>query len=180
MSMNCPSCGDPIQIGDWPFCSGPGSHQSVFQRDSLNFPAIVLFKDLSTGEVYPAAHTSESTPHLHERIEIRDMRTADFYIRQINSREREKAVDRREMNRLYFEERTKERREKVDSLLASGKLSNRARWLAEKARAYANAKHEKRFSKPLDPHAHFQALSFDSSNRMPYSSPETGWKDRKA
>lgn len=176
---NCPSCGDEMQIGDWPFCGGPGSHESIYRQDSQRFDPIVLHRDPLSGEYSVPMHSSDPTPHGYEKIEIRTMREADKHIRYMDAREREKAVGNREMNRLYFEERTKERREKVDSLIRAGKLSGRAQWLAENARKMADAKHEKRFAKTLNPNCHFQALSFDSSNRMSYASKETGYRDVK-
>lgn len=174
----CSSCGHELAIGDYPFCP----HGSIFSENATRFDPIVLFRDGTTGEIYPATHTSDPTPDKHERIEITNMRQADHYVKHFSAIERTKRVERGENTRLFFEERTKERREKMDGLIKSGKLTGRALWLAEKAREFADRKHDKRFStaRSLDSNVHFQALSFNSSNRMPYSSKETGFRDRRS
>lgn len=173
----CASCGHELEIGDYPFCP----HGSIYEGNAQRFDPIILHKSASGEYSFPGS-SSDPVPAGYEKIEITNMRQADKYVKEIGEIERSKMSDKREMNRLYFEEQTKERRERIDSVLNSGKLSGRARMLAEKAREYADKKHDQRFSrtKAFGPNFHIQALSFDQSNRMPYAGPETGYKDRRS
>lgn len=173
--VTCSSCGKEMEIGDYPFCP----HESIYHQNSLHFDPIVLHRDPTSGEYSVPAHNRDPTPAGYERIEITNMRDADKHIRHMDTRARSEMADKRDLNRMYFEERTKERRERVDRLLSSGAFSPRARYLAEKVREFADKKRERKYNRSLDPRTHFQALSFDSSNRMSYSSRETGHRDVK-
>lgn len=46
----CPTCNDPIRIGDWPMCKGKGSHESVFNLDAKRFDPVTYFRNIKTGE----------------------------------------------------------------------------------------------------------------------------------
>lgn len=173
----CAHCNKELEIGDYPFCP----HGSIYEQSAKRFDPIVLHKG-PNGEYSFPGNSSDPVPAGYEKIEITNIRQADRYVREIDSKERSKMFDNRENNRLYFEEKTRERRQQVDALLQSGKLSNRARMLAEKAREYADKKHDRRFSstKAFSPNFHIQALSFDVGNRMPYAGPDTSYRDRKS
>ena len=176
--MNCPECGIELSIGLWPYCP----HGSILNRDAANFPPIVLHQDAATGEYSFPASASEPVPDGYRKIEIRNMREADRYVREIGSSERSKLVEMRENNRLYFEERRKETRERVDAeMRRRGLTSGRALLLRDRVRQYVDRKHAERYSsaRSLDLNFHNQALSFDSSNRQGHSGPETNWRNRK-
>lgn len=177
----CSECGQELQIGDYPFCKNGSGHESIYESNAQRFDPIILHKS-ATGEYSFPGHSSDPTPAGFERIEIKNMRQAEHYTREINSIERGKMSDKRELNRLYFEEKTKDRREGIDAEMKRRGLSGRALELAMKARAYADKKHDRRFSsaRAFGANFHIQALEFNQSNRMPYAGPETGYKDRRS
>lgn len=174
----CTACGHELEIGDYPFCP----HGSIYEQNAQHFDPIVFHKDVTTGEYSVPMHASDPAPPGHMTVEIRNMREADRVVKEINSRSRSEASDRREMNRLYFEERRKETRERVDAeIQRRGITDRRVLGVLEKIRERQDAKHNRKFSstKAFDPNTHIQVLSFNRGNRMPHAGPETGWRDKR-
>lgn len=59
MAEKCSKCGDPLQIGDWPFCKGAGTHNSVVQVNSQRFAPVVYLENAAGERILPPANDRE-------------------------------------------------------------------------------------------------------------------------
>lgn len=178
MNTVCGTCGQTLEIGDYPFCP----HGRPYNKQAKNFDPIIVHQDAVTGEYSFPPSSSDPAPPGHKTHVITNMREAERLTRDVNARERSKVVDKMENNRLYFEEQTKQRRDNIDSIIASRGLSGPARRLMDIARQRTDDKRNRKYSsaRSLEPNFHIQALEFNVSNRQPHAGPQTGWKDRKS
>lgn len=59
MAELCDNCGDKIQIGDWPFCRGRGSHGTPFSQDAAHFAPVVYLENAAGERILPPANDRE-------------------------------------------------------------------------------------------------------------------------
>jgi hypothetical protein len=83
----------------------------------------------------------------------------------------------REMERDYWDRVAKDRRDTIRAKIGD---NPRAKAVFEAVCKFVDQKRERKYSKRLDPKGHFQALSYDSSNRMTYCDQDTGWRERRS
>jgi hypothetical protein len=162
-------------IGEWPFCP----HGYSRDRDARAFDPILVWESTSEpGKISMPGRNDEPCPEGYRPKLLATLREADRFINAINRSERDKMLEIRELNRQYFDERQQERR---DNIRAKIRGNSRAEALFREVCAYVDAKRERKYSRlrSFDPRCHFQALSFDASNRQGHSDAATGWKERK-
>lgn len=59
MAEKCSKCGDLLQIGDWPFCKGAGTHNSVLQVNAAHFAPVVYLENAAGERILPPANDRE-------------------------------------------------------------------------------------------------------------------------
>lgn len=151
-----------------------GEHRPTNAR---RFKPIVVWVNNENNDVVSVpGRADEPVQAGYHAVEITNMRDADRWTKHINNVSLREAINNQAMEREYFKEMTKERRETIQARIGSDPRMNA--WF-KAACAYTDARRDKKYSKPLDPRGHFQALSFDSSNRMEYRDADTGWKGKR-
>lgn len=173
--MTCGECGKALEVGDWPFCNGAGTHGSVLPERAQRFEPIVLHQGPDGSYRFPG-HTDDPVPEGYRKVEITTLREADRVTREINERERAEAMEYRERSRLHFDARRAEARRHLREELRRRGLSGR---LAEAAMEYKDRQRAERERGNFDPGFHFEVFAFDASNRDSYRDARTEWRGRK-
>lgn len=179
MSTTCPHCNQTLEIGQYPFCP----HGETRPEYAARFDPIALDrrKDPVTGE-YTYSHPGSNSDPLepgYERIHITTLREADRFSREQSKRINEESQFAVTQDRINWDAKTKERREAIDTEMTRRGITNSL--LRDRVREYVDRKRETRYRRLLNRelHAGFQVFNYDASNRPGYSSPETGWRERK-
>lgn len=152
----------------------PGEHRPV---NALRFSPIVLWvNNENPDQVSVPGRNNEPVQEGYHAVEITDIRSADKWTAHMNNVALRDAVNQRAMEQTYWDQRARERRADTQAKIGSDPKANA---LFRAACAFVDQRRAGRYAKPLDPRGHFQALSFDASNRQGYADQDTGWKDRK-
>lgn len=155
----------------------PGEYQPRSARRFTD-PIVVWVSNTDPNQISMPGRHDEPVQDGYHAVTLDTLQAADKFITKYNSHEREKMMETRELNRQYFDERTKARRDDIRARIGSD-----ARLMAQFRRAceYVDKKREMKNSslKSFDPKAHFQALAYDASNRQGFADKDTGWKERK-
>lgn len=190
--IECPNCQESLTRSDYYLvrdaenvvaqcgrCSQPFDPMLVYMNTSAarNFEPIVLHvsNDNPNQVSFPGA-SDEAVPDGYHKVEITNMREADRWTRHLNWVEKETTEAYRASEKQYWDEVHKQRRADIRARIGS---NPRMKAMFEAAQAFVDQKRERRYGRKLDPRGHFQALSFDASNRMSYCDERTGWKERK-
>jgi hypothetical protein len=188
MSTICPQCGQPIEVGDWPYCP----HGSTREVNAQRWDPIVVWQSNDDPEKYSyPGMAEEPCPAGYHRVEIQDLRQADRFVSRVNDIERRKAEETRDMRYVLDDAGVQDRRREEDArgwvMRGDGtkfyvRGNARAEALLHAAREYADRRRGEKRSRHrnLDPHFHINILSFDSGNRNSYSGPQTGWREKKS
>lgn len=176
--MKCSECGVELEVGDWPYCVSPGGHGRFRERDARAFEPIVVWASDTERDKYSfPGEAEEPTPPGYHKLEITNLREADRFVSRVNAIERAKSEETRALNYQALDERIKARRENIAARIRG---NPRAEALFRQVREWADRRRdEKRAKHSRDPRFNINVLSFDSSNRNPYSGPKTGWRDLK-
>ena len=188
----CPVCGLELHIGDWPMCGSPGGHQPLRERQARRFEPIVVWQADQDPDRYSyPGQADEPCPQGYHRVEITDLPQADKFVARVNSIERRKMEQARDLRQALDDAGVKDRRSEEDArgwvMRADGSKfyirgNARAEALQRAARQWADRRRDQKRSgqRHLDPHFHIQVFSFDGGHRNSYSGPETGWRERKS
>jgi len=153
----------------------PGEARS--RNAQLFSPIVVWVNDANPDQVSIPGRADEPVQSGYHAVSITNMSEADRVTKHLNNVSLRETINRRAAEREYWDAVTKERR---DSIRAKIGGNPRAQALFKATCEYIDKRRERRYSKTLDPKGHFQALSFDSSNRDGYSDSDTGWRTRKS
>ena len=151
----------------------PGEYRPVNAQRAE--PTVVFVSNDDPTKVSVPSHSWEKPDEGYHAVVLKDDWERDKFTRAYTESERRKMEETRELNRLYWEERTKERRDNIRAKIGG---DPRANALFKKVCEYIDKKKEAKYSKKLDPNVHFQTREFDRSNRPTYSSHLTGWRER--
>lgn len=153
----------------------PGEHRP---SNSRRFAPIVLWvNNDNPDQISIPGRADEPVDDGYHAVEVRTIQDADRYTRHMNNVALREAINQRAAEKEYWDDITRERR---DNIRARIRHNPRAQALFAQVCEYVDKKRDRRYSKPLDPRGHFQALSYDSSNRQGYADSETGWRERRA
>jgi hypothetical protein len=154
--------------------SMPGEYRP---KNARPFEPIVVWINNEDPNKFSMANTNEPVQDGYHAVTINNSREADHFTRGVNAYEREKGQFMREQEKQYFDERLKEQR--ADR---AAKIGSNPRMLAlsKEIRERIDAKRAKKYTKPMDPKAHFNIIDYDSSNREGYRGEETGWKEKRS
>lgn len=178
MQSQCPECGAALNIGDWPFCNKTGVHGSIYPDDAQSFQPLIVDRDVETGQLSYPGSASDPVPTGHVRETLSTISQVDRFCRDRSMEETEKRRLTIRAEREYFDQRTKERREQIRSVIAKRGFSGK---LFDMITQRIDARREKRYTDLLNREVHFfsDVFAFNSSNRNPHSDESTGWKSRK-
>lgn len=140
-------------------------------------PIVVWVNNEDPNQISMPGRADEPVQAGYHAVTLNSLQEADHFTRGVNSYEHEKGQFMREQQKQYFNERLKEQRADRDARMGS---NPRMQAMSREVRAYLDAKREKKYAKTMDPKAHFQVISFDSSNREGYRGEETGWKEKRS
>ena len=166
--MTCPDCQREIQIGDYPFCKGQQSDHVTEQSHGrgLFSQPIYLDQSLTNSQQfsYPG-YSDDPVPEGYRRIEIRNMREADHWTKQINAGESAKQRAEMECQQHYAIEQDRERRERIDNAMKQNGMdrSGRARWLRDMARQLHDRRQSEHYSKRGPTEVNIRVIARDSS-----------------
>jgi hypothetical protein len=171
----CPQCGQEIPIGSWPYCP----HGSVYPEYAQSFEAIVYDRDPLTGNISYPMSAKDEIPAGYVRETLSTLDQVDRFCRV---RSDEASAERRENIRAekeWWDQRIQTRRQFVDEEMKRRGFRGQG---LERIRRFLDARREAKYDRLLSQEVHVfsDVFSYDSSNREPHSSPETGWRNRKA
>ena len=174
----CPECGHEIQIGDWPFCDG-SRHGSVYPEYAQSFEPLVVDRDPATGQISYPGSSKDPVPAGYVRERLSTIDQVDRFCRARSDEETSKRRDQIRAERDYWDQRIKERRAWVREEMKRRGFRGRG---FDAVTRLLDARREAKYSQLLSQEVHVvsDVFSFDSSNREPHSSAETGWRNRKA
>ena len=146
---------------------------------SRRFDPIVVFESADGKEFSFPGRSNEECPAGYRPVVIDSLRAADAFGRKYNAIEGERGRTERALNHLYFDQRTKERR---DSIRARIRGNAKAEALFREVCTRMDAKRDTKRSQQMrwEPNGNFQVFSRDASNRQGWADRETGWKDRRS
>lgn len=163
-------------------CSSPTHYTPTFGRatDSQRFSPIVIHQDAHGNISYPGS-SSDPTPAGYQRIEITSLRQADNFVSRVNNEENARRRDNLYAEQSVWDQRTKERQERIDAHIRTHSINPKVRQLMDFVRTKTSERRAKQFQAQLNRgvNFHVQALSFDASNRQPYNGPDTSFRGRK-
>lgn len=147
------------------------------ERTAKRFdPIVVWVSNDDPDRISIPGDPNEPVDEGYHKVEITNLREADRWADRINRIETRKAEGYRDSERQYWDDVARERRADIRARIGS---NPRAAALFSAVQKYVDAKRARRYGKPLDARAHFQVISFDSSNRDGYSGPDTDWRTRR-
>ena len=153
----------------------PGEYRP---RSAQRFAPIVVWVNNENPDVVSIPGRSDEPVQAgYHAVEIRTIQEADRCTKHMNNVALRDTINQRAAEKQYWDEVTKERR---DGIRARIRGNARAQALFAQVCEYVDKKRDRRYSKTLDPRGHFQALSYDSSNRQGHADEATGWRERKA
>lgn len=175
----CSKCGGRINFGDNPFCNpNGGEHEPMgnfFVGNAKRFDPVVVFRDAS-GNITPAAHTSERTPRGCRRVEvdsIQGVRRLEGEMSAQSQREREQRIER---EAATFEPYRKQKRSELMAKLP--RMSAGGQDFARRAMAHTDQKTQQHHQR-YDPGVHIDAFANDRSSRVAHSDESTVGKARE-
>jgi hypothetical protein len=169
--LNCAECegGTAKKI-----YSLPGEYRP---RNSQGFSPIVIWvNNDNPDQVSFPPRSDEPVQEGYHAVHITNMSQADRWTKKLDKVALDEAYANRECQKHYWDQVTKERRDSITAKIGS---NPRARALFKAVQEYVDRKREKKYSGTMDPRSHFQALSYDASNRQGYSDADSGWRNRK-
>lgn len=104
-SSICPICGEPLEVGSWPFCksrSNPTGHSSTLELNAQRFDPVVVFRKPDGSFSFPG-DTRQSTPRGCERIELRTIHEVRKFERSQAERDYQTHERSRERDAQFFE-----------------------------------------------------------------------------
>ena len=141
-------------------------------------PIVLWVSDTDPDRISVPPRTNLPVDPGYHKIEITNMRQADHWVRKLDRIALRDATDNRAAQKAYFDEVAADRR---SSIRAKIRGNAKAEALFAMVTQWIDAKRARRYYGNIgNPNTHFQALSFDSSNRMSWADTDTGWKQRKA
>ena len=143
------------------------------------FEHMTVFVSVDGSEFSFPGRNNEECPEGYKPIVIDSLRAHDQFVNRYNAIEGERGRNERAMNHLYFDQRTKERR---DNIRARIRGNSKAEALFREVCARQDRKREAKRSQQMNwaPNGSFQVVSRDAGNRQPWNDIETGWKSRKS
>lgn len=139
-------------------------------------PIVIWVNNDNPDQVSFPGRADEPVQAGYHPVEITSIYEADRWTRKINASQVAQTEFHRECQKQYWDDVARQRRDDTRARIGN---NPRAQELFRRVQQYVDLKRERKYSKKLDARGHFQALSFDASNRQGYSSVETGWKERK-
>lgn len=101
----CPSCGETLEVGSWPFCrsrSNPTGHTSTLELNAQRFDPVVIFKKPDGSFSFPG-DSRKPTPQGCERIELRTTREVRAFEHSQAGRDYQAWERNREKDARFFE-----------------------------------------------------------------------------
>ena len=146
--------------------------------NAKRFESPVVWRSIAdpTKFQFPGAST-DICPDGYEEIVLDSIRAMEKFTKSFNERERLRLTEEREYQRMFFDRQIRRHRQEA---LEKMWHNPKAVALLRACAAYVDAKREKKYAQKIEPNFHLQPLEFDAGNRQGFSSPETGWKDKKA
>jgi len=121
---HCQQCGDPLEIGSWPACRGPGSHGSIFRQDALHFQPILVWEQADGSHYYPGNNdVTQVPPGGGKPVFIDTLRKADTFVRETNQREQYDMDVRTEAKRNHADRAQRESRAQLKAELEKRGIS---------------------------------------------------------
>jgi hypothetical protein len=167
-----PKCGRcRAELDDYAF-----ENTSMAQR----FDPVLVFQSVTDDREFsfPGRNT-EACPPGYKPIVLDSLRAADQFTKRFNAIEGEKGRTERALNHLYFDQRTKARR---DDIRARIRGNPRAESLFRQVTAMMDKKRAAKRDQEMrwQPNGSFQVFSGDASNRQGWADSETDWRTRKS
>lgn len=178
--MTCDQCGAELVIGSYPFCKGnPSDHDTIRSEWARRFEPMVVDVHPTTGQISYPADAKDPCPEGYHRRSLETIAQIEQFC---SARSQEETTKRREFFRQekeFWDNRTRERREYVRAEMAKRGYKGKG---FDAVTKLIDARRERKYDEQMRREVHFfsDVISFDSSNRNPHSSAETGWKNRKA
>jgi hypothetical protein len=143
------------------------------------FDPITVFQSLDGTQYDFPGRSNAECPAGYKPIIIDSIRAHDQFVRRFNAVEGEKGRNERALNHLYFDQRTKERR---DNIRAKIRGNAKAEALFREVCAHQDARRSAKRSAQMrwEPNGNFQVFSRDAGNRQPWNDVESGWKSIKS
>ena len=177
-TIPCVECGQDMKI-----TYAPSIAMRRPRSNALHFDPVVVhrrYNDEKKDYDYSFPSRNNELPDAgYERVEMNSIKEVDRFCRVMGNREKETRQFNITAEKQYWDDRTKERREKADTeMKRRGITSSRA---GDMARQYVDQMRQKRYDKMMSKDVNFnnQAFSFDSSNRQEHRDIDTGWKARR-
>jgi hypothetical protein len=177
MISKCSTCGDEMNIGDWPFCSGPGSHGSIFHRSAQGFDPIRVYEQPDGSLFFPGRNDGSDAPAGAKPIDITTLQQWDKIEARENARQDSLLRDQVRAKQQRIDQTVKTTREQLYAELDKRGISRKNADEIIRDRDERRAK-----ARFFTPRANFtsEVFSQDSSNREAHRDADTGWKGRKA
>lgn len=198
----CDTCGTRVEhfhhsghAPDAIQCEGTGTCSGVMHlifdvqalysrpRNATRFDSFIVHRKLDpdTGKYifsYPPTRDTPPDPG-YEVVEMKTIAEADRFCRDREAELMEERQAHLTMEKQYWDERTKSRREKIEASMRRAGISHSK--IYDMVKQWRDQKRERRYSEMMrrPVNFHLQVLAYDSSNRPGHASPETGWKEKK-
>lgn len=153
----------------------PGEYRPTNARRFA--PIVVWVSNDNPDVVSVPGRPDEPVQTGYHAVELTSIADAERMTRHMDNVALRDAINQRAMEKEFFDERTKERRDAIRARIGN---DPRKMALFKAACEYVDRKRDKRYSKTLDPRGHFQVFAYDQSNRMPYADAESGYRDRRS
>lgn len=165
---NCQQCGEPIEIGDWPYCP----HGSTVGRFAQGFEPVIVHRD-ADGNVRLPANRNAPVPEGFERVELTNVNQVRQLEGKMNADSKRQWEQWKERESEHFSELQREGRRELRERMKH--MSPMGRMFAE----YAMARNDRRSQPGYEPNFFVEVFSMDASNREAWRDAETGWRARK-
>lgn len=177
--MTCERCGAELVIGSYPFCKGnPSDHDTIRSEWARRFDPIIVDRDPATGKISYPGSAHDPIPEGHVRESLETIAQIERFCGARSQEETEKRRDFFRQEKEFWDNRTRERREFVRAEMAKRGFKGKG---FDAVTKLIDARRERKYDEQMRKEVHFfsDVIAFDSSNRNPHSSQETGWKNRK-
>lgn len=171
--VNCTQCGEPLYIGEWPFCP----HGSLRGDNAQRFDPVVYFENSDGHRLFPG-RSAEQPPSGYIRKELCTIAAVRAFESSENRRLFQEHHDSQMNEQLQYDYYRKGRVEQIRHDLPQ--LSGTARKAAEALISRYEARSYSSNAARFDAGFNIECFSRDSSNRLEWNDRDTvGRRGRK-
>ncbi len=158
----CSQCGQPISIGEWPFCP----HGYAGEGNAQHFEPVVYFEDAGGNRLFPG-RTSERPPVGYTRKELTTISAVRAFEKSENRKLYEQHHDSKMREQIVYDLERKPKIEAVRARMSSMSPAERA--CAERLLERVSRRSFSSEASRYDAGFHVEPFSRDASNRRPWN-----------